>query len=198
MVSSTVGQRHQRSCPSRRSIHGAWKASQSSRIRPRVRASVGSRQESVQFFVQRSITIICAIGSSTHGHYPLTDLRRGWGIYKSFYLFVKLSTLLVVAVLYSDNCLFRNANRNTLPIIRQSILVFAMCCFLLVQSFLSPFLDPVNNASEWISRVGYVAFAVIGLTAALDLPSGVKNALDGPLLYMCVSRSRHFNTVDLN
>jgi hypothetical protein len=62
-----------------------------------------------------------------------------------------------------------------------------MLSFLLIQSFLTPFLDPVNNASEWISRAGYVAFAVLGLAAALDLPENVKNALNGPILYMCVS-----------
>ena len=110
----------------------------------------------------------------------------GWGTYKASYLLVKLTTLLTVAVLNSNNCLFRNANPNTVSLIRQIILVFAMSVFLLVQSILSPFLDPVYNASEWVSRVGYVAFAILGLVATLDLPTGVKNALNGPVLYAYV------------
>lgn len=110
----------------------------------------------------------------------------GWATYSSFYLFVKLSTLLIVAVLDSNNCLFRNANRNTISLARQGILVFAMSCFLVIQSVLAPFLDPVDNASEWVSRVGYITFAVLGLGVALNIPMGVKYALSGPVLYMLV------------
>jgi hypothetical protein len=108
----------------------------------------------------------------------------GWATYSSFYLFVKLSALLIVAVLDPNNCLFRNVNHNTVSLVRQGILVFAMACFLVVQSVLAPFLDPVNNASEWISRTGYVTFAALGLAAALNLPMSVKDALNGPILYM--------------
>lgn len=111
----------------------------------------------------------------------------GWGTYASSYLFVKFSALLIVALLDSKNCLFRNVNPTTVSLIRQSILLFAMSCFLVVQSVLTPFLDPVNNASEWVSRAGYVAFAVLGLAAAFNLPIGIKNALNGPVLYMYVS-----------
>ncbi|KAF8585532.1 hypothetical protein K439DRAFT_1560810 [Ramaria rubella] len=110
--------------------------------------------------------------------------RMGWGTYESSYLFVKLSALLIVAFIDPNNCVLRNSNRNTVSIVRQAVLLFAMALFLLLQSILTPFLDPVNNASEWISRVGYVAFATLGLTAALNIPASVKNALNGPILYI--------------
>ena len=122
-------------------------------------------------------------------HLPcISDLRMGWGTYKASYLFVKLSTLLIIAVLDPNNCLFRNASRNTVSLVRQIILVFAMSGFLLIQSLLSPFLDPVYNASEWVSRVGYVTFAVLGLVTTLKIPMGVKAALSGPVLYMYVCK----------
>ncbi|KAF8521485.1 hypothetical protein JB92DRAFT_3082021 [Gautieria morchelliformis] len=101
------------------------------------------------------------------------DLRMGWGTYRAFHLLVKFTTLLIVGVLDSDNCLFRNANRNTVSVVRQAILLFAMSSYLVAQSVLSPFLDPVWNASEWVSAACYVAFAALGLAATLNLPIGV-------------------------
>ncbi|KAF8523077.1 hypothetical protein BU17DRAFT_75023 [Hysterangium stoloniferum] len=112
------------------------------------------------------------------------DFRVGWGAYKSAYLGIKLSTLLIIAVFDTDNCIFQSANTQTISAIRQGLLVFAMTSFLILQSFVGPFLDPVNNASEWISRAGYVAFAIIGSISVIKLPSNVESAFHGPVLYI--------------
>ncbi|KAK0464168.1 hypothetical protein IW261DRAFT_1524303 [Armillaria novae-zelandiae] len=96
--------------------------------------------------------------------------RRGWGTYQSTYLFAKLSTLIIIAVINPDNCLFRSFSRSTIPIVRQVLLLISTIGFFLAQCILAPFLDPVNNASEWTSRLNYVATATIALLVALDIP----------------------------
>jgi hypothetical protein len=116
----------------------------------------------------------------------LADLRFGWGTYKPAYFVVKLSTLLIVAVLDTDNCLFLGVNDYVVSMVRQALLVVAMTTFFVIHSFLTPFIDPVNNASEWVSRTGYVAFAVLGLIGSLNIPSTVQDAFNGPILYVYV------------
>ncbi|KAK0506489.1 hypothetical protein EDD18DRAFT_1455799 [Armillaria luteobubalina] len=96
--------------------------------------------------------------------------RRGWGTYQSTYLFAKLSTLVIIAVINPDNCLFRSFSRSTIPIVRQVLLLISTIGFFLAQCILAPFLDPINNASEWTSRLNYVATATIALLVALDIP----------------------------
>lgn len=110
------------------------------------------------------------------------DFRRKWASYKSIYLWAKLSTLLIVAVLDPDNCIFRNADRNAVNVARQSVLVVAMLVFFLVQCFLAPFIDPVSNASEWISRLNYLSTSTVGLFVALNVPG--SSILNGPILYV--------------
>uniref|UniRef100_A0A0W0F5N8 T6SS Phospholipase effector Tle1-like catalytic domain-containing protein n=1 Tax=Moniliophthora roreri TaxID=221103 RepID=A0A0W0F5N8_MONRR len=108
--------------------------------------------------------------------------RRNWGTYESTYLFAKLSTLVVVAVIDPDNCLFRSAPRTVVPIVRQVLLLASTIGFFLAQCFLAPFLDPVNNASEWTSRLNYVLTSVLALLVALDIPG--KDLLNNYILYL--------------
>lgn len=115
----------------------------------------------------------------------LPDYRRGWATYESLYLFAKLTALMVVATIDPDNCVFRSASRDEVKIARQSVLLAAMCCFFVLQCLVSPFLDPVSNASEWVSRLNYVLTSAIALCVALEIPG--KEALSGVVLYMCVS-----------
>lgn len=99
-------------------------------------------------------------------------------------LVAKLSALLIISVIDPSNCLHHILPSDTekVLVVRQAILVVFMLAFLLLQSFLAPFVDPVSNASEWISRMGYVATASIGLIGAAS--AGSKAIVEGPVLYM--------------
>ena len=110
------------------------------------------------------------------------DFRRTWGTYKSVYLWAKLSALLIVAILSGDNCAFRTFDRGIINIVRQSILTASMIIWFLIQCYLAPFVDPVANASEWISRLNYVLTSGLGLCVAL-FPS-TSGVLNGVILYM--------------
>lgn len=55
-----------------------------------------------------------------------------------------------------------------------------MSLFLLSIRASKPFADVISNTSDFISRIGYVAIAVIGLLVALDVDG--KAALGGPVL----------------
>lgn len=110
-----------------------------------------------------------------------SGFRRGWATYESIYLFAKLSTLVIIAVIDPDNCLFRSASRVTIPIARQVLLLVATIGFFLAQCTLSPFLDPVNNASEWTSRLNYVTTATTALAITLDVPG--KKIVETYVLY---------------
>ncbi|KAJ3516260.1 hypothetical protein NLJ89_g1239 [Agrocybe chaxingu] len=107
--------------------------------------------------------------------------RRGWGTYISTYLFAKLSTLLIVAVIDPDNCFFRAFSRTTIPIVRQCLLLVSTLSFFLAQSIFAPFLDPVNNASEWTSRLNYLSTSLTALVITLNVPG--KDIFDTYVLY---------------
>ncbi|KAI0348576.1 hypothetical protein BDW22DRAFT_1319309 [Trametopsis cervina] len=110
------------------------------------------------------------------------NYRRGWATYEAVYMFAKLSALLTVAVIDPDNCFFRTLDRTHVQVTRQIVLLIAMLCFFLGQCFMSPFLDPISNASEFVSRLNYVLTAVIALLVALNVPG--KGVLDGAVLYI--------------
>lgn len=121
----------------------------------------------------------------------VTGFRRDWGTFESTYLLAKLSTLLIIALIDPDNCLFRTLSREHLSVVRQILLLIAMAAFFLVQCLFAPFLDPVNNASEFTSRINYVATAALSLGVALDIPG--QAVLNGPLLYMYVALVLHLH-----
>jgi len=110
--------------------------------------------------------------------------RRSWGTYTSIYLWAKLSALLVVAILSPDNCAFRSFDRGVVNIVRQSVLTAFMFIWFLLQCLLVPFVDPVSNASEWVSRLNYLLASALGLWAFLD-PAD-SSVLNGAVLYVCV------------
>lgn len=109
------------------------------------------------------------------------DFRRGWATYESIYLFAKLSTLFIIAVMDPDNCLFRHASRTAIPIVRQVLLLVATIGFFISQCFFAPFLDPVNNASEFTSRLNYITTATTALAITLDVPG--KEIVETYVLY---------------
>ncbi|KJA29472.1 hypothetical protein HYPSUDRAFT_32950 [Hypholoma sublateritium FD-334 SS-4] len=109
--------------------------------------------------------------------------RRGWGTYFSTYLFAKLSTLVVIAVIDPDNCLFRSFSRTTIPIVRQSVLLCSTLGFFISQCIFAPFLDPVNNASEWTSRLNYLSTSVTALLITLNISQQAKDILNSYVLY---------------
>ncbi|TBU35329.1 hypothetical protein BD311DRAFT_745975 [Dichomitus squalens] len=112
-----------------------------------------------------------------------SGFRRGWATYQSMYLFAKLTTLLLTAVVSPDNCLFRNIpSRNNVAVARQILLVIAMLVFFILQCVFAPFLDPVNNASEWFSRLNYVLTSATSLAVALNIPG--QAIFNGPVLYL--------------
>jgi len=110
--------------------------------------------------------------------------RRGWGTYISTYLFAKMSTLLIVAVFDPDNCFFRTMSRTTVPIIRQTLLLVSTLAFFISQSTFAPFLDPVNNASEWTSRLNYLSTSTTALVITLSIPA--KEIFESYVLYTWV------------
>ncbi|CDO71626.1 hypothetical protein BN946_scf184911.g96 [Trametes cinnabarina] len=98
------------------------------------------------------------------------------------YLFAKLTALLLTAVIDPDNCLFRTATREKVAVARQIMLLVAMLVFFVLQCVYAPFLDPVNNASEWTSRLNYVLTSAVSLAVALNIPG--QPILNGPVLYV--------------
>ncbi|PPQ62841.1 hypothetical protein CVT24_000535 [Panaeolus cyanescens] len=110
-----------------------------------------------------------------------TAFRRGWGTYISTYLFAKLSTLLIIAIFDPDNCLFRNYSRTTISVIRQILLLLTTIGFFIAQCIFAPFLDPINNASEWTSRLNYLTTASTALAVTLNIPG--KEILESYVLY---------------
>ncbi|KIY64816.1 hypothetical protein CYLTODRAFT_357890 [Cylindrobasidium torrendii FP15055 ss-10] len=96
--------------------------------------------------------------------------RRGMATYQSTYLFAKLSTLVLIALIDADNCLFRTLPRNPIPIVRQVCLLVSTLGFFGAHCYWTPFLDPVNNASEWVSRLNYVLTSIVALLLALNVP----------------------------
>lgn len=116
--------------------------------------------------------------------------RREWGTYISTYLFAKLSTLIIIAVINPDNCLFRSFSRSTIPIARQSLLLVSTLGFFIAQCVFAPFLDPVNNASEWTSRLNYLSTSAIAFAITLNIPG--KEILDTYVLYRYAVASLFF------
>ncbi|KAL0581635.1 hypothetical protein V5O48_000451 [Marasmius crinis-equi] len=110
-----------------------------------------------------------------------SGFRRDWGTYQPIYLFVKFSGLLIVAVIDPNNCLFRSAPRSVVPLVRQVLLLASAFGFFVAQCFVGPFLDPVNNASEWVSRLNYVLTSLIALLVVLEVPG--KDFLNYYVLY---------------
>lgn len=100
----------------------------------------------------------------------VTGFRRGWGTYESTYLGAKFSTLVIIAVIDPNNCLFRSLSRYNLSVIRQVLLLLSTIGFFIAQCIFAPFLDPVNNASEWTSRLNYLTTSAVALAIALKVP----------------------------
>lgn len=129
------------------------------------------------------------VGSPTivfilYRYFQCPAFRRGWGAYESTYLFAKLSTLVIIAVIDSDNCLFRSHSRTLIPVIRQILLLLSTIAFFIAQCIFAPFLDPVNNASEWTSRLNYVTTSTTALLIALDVPG--RDIIETYVLYRWV------------
>lgn len=110
------------------------------------------------------------------------NFRRNWGQFQATYLFAKLSTLLIIAIISPDNCLFRTYPRTTVFLVRQIILLISTVGFFILHSILTPFMNPINNASEWFSRLNYVLTTAIALAITLDVPG--KDIINGIVLYM--------------
>ncbi|KAL1738517.1 hypothetical protein HDZ31DRAFT_78301, partial [Schizophyllum fasciatum] len=53
--------------------------------------------------------------------------------------------------------------------------------FFVAQCLYAPFLDPVNNASEWISRLNYIGTSAVALCITLNVPG--KEILNSYVLY---------------
>ncbi|TFK57131.1 hypothetical protein OE88DRAFT_1620976 [Heliocybe sulcata] len=107
--------------------------------------------------------------------------RRNYEIYEAIYLLAKLNTLIIVAVVDPNNCLFRSLDHTRIAIARQALLVIVAIIFFLMQCFFAPFLNPVSNASEWVSRLNYISTAAVALLVVLDVPG--SSFLDGVVLY---------------
>ncbi|KAF8961003.1 hypothetical protein BDZ97DRAFT_1830853 [Flammula alnicola] len=87
------------------------------------------------------------------------------------------------AFLYNDNCLFRSFSRSTIPIAQQTLLLISTLGFFIAQCIYAPFLEPVNNASEWTSRLNYLSTSATALAITLTTSDQVKNILDSYVLY---------------
>jgi len=94
----------------------------------------------------------------------------------------KLATLLLTALIDPDTCLLRSTNREKVLVARQIVLTIAMGFFFILQCVTGPFSNPVNNASEWTSRLNFLLTSMVSLGTALDI-SG-KDILDGVVIYV--------------
>jgi hypothetical protein len=94
---------------------------------------------------------------------------------------MKFTTLLIVAVINPNNCFFRSFSQTRIAVVRQVLLLIVTMVFFALQWTFSPFLDPVNNASEWVSRLNYVLTSLVALLVALDVPG--NDVIGGPILY---------------
>jgi hypothetical protein len=119
--------------------------------------------------------------SMTSSEFPSTGYRRGWGAYETSYLFMKFTTLLIVSVIDPNNCFFRSFSRTRVVVVRQVLLLIVTATFFALQWIFSPFRDPVNNASEWVSRLNYVLTSLVALLVALGVPG--EDIINGPILY---------------
>ena len=90
--------------------------------------------------------------------------------------------MLLIVIVQRENCLFRSQTSVYLGIVRQGCLVAFMGLFLLHMWWSQPFIDPISNRSDLVSRFGYVAIAVLGLLVALDVKG--KDDLGGPVLIL--------------
>lgn len=101
-------------------------------------------------------------------------------------LFAKLSTLLIVAICDPENCLFHSSplSAKIVTLIRQIILICVTAGFLTLQTIVGPFIDPVSNASEWVSRLSYVVTSMLGLGKVFG--GSAESILEGPILDMSV------------
>lgn len=105
--------------------------------------------------------------------------RRRWGAYRAYYLLVKLSVLVIVAIFSKDNCLFRNVlPRATMEVIRQGVLLFFLFIWLAVQVFLKPFTDSNSNSSEVVSRrsVSHTSLIVAQVSAETMPPFAARTS----------------------
>lgn len=110
---------------------------------------------------------------------------------KVMVLVAKLSALLIVAVIDPQNCLFHSSSfsARTITFIRQTILILVTAGFFTLQTIVGPFIDPVSNASEWVSRLSYLVTSLLGLGKAFG--GKAEQVLEGPLLNMCVDQCFH-------
>lgn len=140
--------------------------------------------------------VVChpIIGGFRCHNLPL-GFRRGWGSYESIFLMAKLTTLLVTAVIDPGNCLFRTYSQNKIAVARQVVLLISMLAYFILQCIYAPFLDPVNNASEWTSRMNYVLTSAVALGVALNIPG--KDILNGVVIYVSVPLQCH-NLCDMD
>jgi len=94
---------------------------------------------------------------------------------------MKFTALLIVAVINPNNCFFRSFPSTRVVVVRQVLLLIVMAVFFALQWMFSPFRDPVNNASEWVSRLNYVLTSLVALLVALGVPGNA--VINGPVLY---------------
>lgn len=113
---------------------------------------------------------------------PSLDYRLGWSGYLLVSIVAKLTALLLTALINPDTCLFRTLIRQRILVARQIILTIAMGIFFVLQCITGPFSNPINNASEWISRLNFVLTSVVSLATVLNVPG--KDVLDGAVIYM--------------
>ncbi|CAO1636815.1 unnamed protein product [Sympodiomycopsis kandeliae] len=107
-----------------------------------------------------------------HDKSPLNYLYNGYNRrfpgYKPFYLmFFKFTTLLVLSIFTSKNCLWRKKPVEHVVVIQQGVLIGLQAVLLGVHIWTKPFVDVISNRSELVSRTVYVFTAVIGLLVAL-------------------------------
>lgn len=100
----------------------------------------------------------------------------------------------MIAVIDTDNCLFRSLPPMAVTVTRQVLLLISTIGFFIVQCIFAPFLDPVNNASEWMSRLNYVMTSATALAIALDIPG--KQIIGTYVLYRYISRICSITTTD--
>ncbi|PWN18780.1 hypothetical protein BCV69DRAFT_300936 [Microstroma glucosiphilum] len=99
--------------------------------------------------------------------YLYSAFRSAHATYKPLYLiFFKLTTTMIVAVVTSQNCLWRHVDAQKMLVIEQALLIGLQVVLLGLHLATRPFVDASSNRSELCSRIAYVLTAVVGLLVA--------------------------------
>ncbi|KAJ1968787.1 hypothetical protein IWQ62_001032 [Dispira parvispora] len=87
--------------------------------------------------------------------------------HKAVVMFNKFIYLIITVLVSKDNCVFRDAPRHTLDIVRQVLIALYSTGLLIMHWQVQPFLSTSQNLSEFISRIAQLLTGYLGLITVM-------------------------------